>query len=409
MGYDYGPGSNLTAQDARRPVNTDWLIIGGGIHGVHIAVRLIGQLGVPSKNVAILDPAACLLSRWRSSTDATGMDYLRSPSVHHIDLNPWSLDRFAGRRKKHTSSLFAPPYARPALSLFNRHCDHVIDAYGLEATHVRAQAVGIYLGCDHVSVDTADGRRFSAGHVVLAIGTCEQPAWPSWAPTDDPRVQHLFSPLTTTNKAADGETVLVVGGGISAAQIALRLAHEGRAVHVVSRHALRVHQFDSDPGWLGPKLMRRFDAERDVQKRRSMIRDARHRGSVPPDLKRKLRGAVAKKHIGWSESQVLRCIASSDRLELQLSSGQTLRGERLLLATGFEPQRPGGAMLDRLIVEASLPCAECGYPVVDRSLRWHPRVHVTGPLAELELGPTSRNIAGARQAGERLVGVFRRP
>jgi hypothetical protein len=28
---------------------------------------------------------------------------------------------------------------------------------------------------------------------------------------------------------------------------------------------------------------------------------------------------------------------------------------------------------------------------------------VTGPLAELELGPTARNIAGARRAGERIA------
>jgi len=52
---------------------------------------------------------------------------------------------------------------------------------------------------------------------------------------------------------------------------------------------------------------------------------------------------------------------------------------------------------------ASLPCASCGYPIVDTALRWHPHVHVSGPLAELELGPASRNIAGARMAADRLV------
>jgi hypothetical protein len=31
---------------------------------------------------------------------------------------------------------------------------------------------------------------------------------------------------------------------------------------------------------------------------------------------------------------------------------------------------------------------------------------VTGPLAELELGPTARNIAGARAAGKRLTDLL---
>ena len=56
---------------------------------------------------------------------------------------------------------------------------------------------------------------------------------------------------------------------------------------------------------------------------------------------------------------------------------------------------------------ASLPCARCGYPIVDPSLRWHPGVYVSGPLAELELGPVARNIAGARRAGDRIVAAAR--
>ena len=64
-------------------------------------------------------------------------------------------------------------------------------------------------------------------------------------------------------------------------------------------------------------------------------------------------------------------------------------------------------MVDDLITSASLPCASCGYPIVDESLRWHPGVYVSGPLAELELGPVSRNIAGARRAGDRIAAAAR--
>ena len=36
---------------------------------------------------------------------------------------------------------------------------------------------------------------------------------------------------------------------------------------------------------------------------------------------------------------------------------------------------------------------------MDTSLRWHPRIFVSGPRGA-RLGPVSRNIAGARRAGE---------
>ncbi len=39
--------------------------------------------------------------------------------------------------------------------------------------------------------------------------------------------------------------------------------------------------------------------------------------------------------------------------------------------------------------------------LVDAALRGHPRIHVSGPLAELEL--SSRNVAGARRAANRIV------
>ena len=85
------------------------------------------------------------------------------------------------------------------------------------------------------------------------------------------------------------ETVAVVGGGISAGQVALRLQDEGNIVHLISRHEMKEHQFDSDPGWLGPKYMTGFLKEKDLNKRRKIISKARHRGSVPPDVNHSLR------------------------------------------------------------------------------------------------------------------------
>ena len=387
-------------------MNLDWLVIGGGIHGVHVAARLIGEAKVDPDKIRIVDPGERLLERWRNCTETTGMTHLRSPSVHNLDLNPWSLIRYAGKRKNRKAGLFAPPYNRPNLGFFNDHCDTVIGTFGLSDLHIRARALSCTVDCDGVAVGLCTGTEITTANVVLAMGSGDQPQWPEWAPREDPRVQHVFG-ADFDGWPSTPETVVVVGGGISAGQVALRLVEDGNEVHMVSRHALREHQFDSDSGWLGPRLMAGFDRVQDVDQRRAMISDARHKGSVSPDIRRALLGLMKREKARWHEAEVEGLVEHDSGFELSLTTGAVVEAQRVLLATGFEGHRPGGAMVDQLIESASLPCARCGYPIVDKALRWHPRVYVTGPLAELELGPISRNIAGARRAADRLVAVAR--
>ena len=43
-------------------MSDSWLVIGGGIHGVHIAVCLIADAGCSPEDIRILDPADELLA-----------------------------------------------------------------------------------------------------------------------------------------------------------------------------------------------------------------------------------------------------------------------------------------------------------------------------------------------------------
>ncbi len=385
-------------------MNLDWLIVGGGIHGVHIAARLLVDASIDPDQLRIVDPGSGLLERWRRSTATTGMSYLRSPSVHHLGLGPWALQRFVRKDEREDADLFAAPNRRPALHLFNAHCDQVIAELGIGELHVQARATSCLVECDGVAVQLSTGEKLKVQNVVLAIGAAERVQWPNWAPASSPRIQHIFD-KTFERWPASPEKVAVVGGGISAVQVALRLQDEGHDVHLISRHSMREHQFDSEPGWLGPRLMRGFAREKNFERRREIITDARHRGSVPPDVHSALLNAISAKKLAWHQGEVKRCDSEGDMLGLSLCSSESVSVDRVLLATGFAVERPGGSMVDALIESAELPCAGCGYPIIDSSLQWHPRVHVTGPLAELELGPASRNIAGAQRAGDRLIGA----
>jgi cation diffusion facilitator CzcD-associated flavoprotein CzcO len=391
----------------------DWIIIGGGVHGVHVAVRLIGEAGVRPERLRIVDPAPTLLDTWRRCTANTGMVYLRSPAVHHLDVDPWSLLRFAGantRGRGAAKGMFAPPYDRPALDLFADHCDDVVGRYGLDALVVRGRVSGAHPSPDGVRVHVGDGRTLDARRVVIAVGAADQPHWPDWAgPLRDmgASVHHIFDAGFRLDPEAWPSRVAVVGAGITGAQAALALARSGRAVILAARHALREHQFDSDPGWVGPKNMRRFSATTDLSARRRLILEARHTGSLPPDVHRDLHDAIRSGHVTFQRGEVSARAGGGGGVDL-LVGGTSSPVDALLLATGFERRRPGGAWVARLIEDYGLPCAGCGYPVVDAQLRWHPRIFVTGPLAELEIGPVSRNIVGARRAGDRIAPVARR-
>lgn len=127
------------------------------------------------------------------------------------------------------------------------------------------------------------------------------------------------------------------------------------------------------------------------------------RACVPPDVHRPLRRALEADEMTWTKQEVESLETEGDQIRLRFATNEVLNVDRVLLATGFGGARPGGAWVDEMIEAESLPCAECGYPVVDAELRWHSGLFVSGPLAELEIGPVSRNIAGARRAGDRIV------
>ncbi len=383
----------------------DWLIVGGGIHGVHLACVLLGKAGIASERLRILDPHETLLARWETCTAATGMEFLRSTSVHHVALDPHDLWYYA-KRYGYGERAFFGRYQRPALNLFRDHSRAQVAAFGLDRLHLRGRATALQRTETGWGVECDQGR-LEARRVLLAISVSEQPRWPAWAATlraAGGPVWHLYEPGFHPDALPREGALAVIGGGISAVQVALALARNapGR-VTLLMRHALRIADFDSPPGWIGPKELRRFLAEPNLERRRAMIVGARQPGSVPDDVARSLRRAEQQSLLQVRLDHVQRAYLQTDgTVDLELTRG-VLRTHGVLLATGFEQHRPGGAWLDAAIAANDLPLAPCGYPRIDRALRWAPGLYVTGALAELELGPVARNIAGARHAGERLA------
>ena len=119
----------------------DWLIVGGGIHGALLARVLVEEAGVGLDRLRVLDPHPEPLARFRQCAAATGLDYLRSSVVHHLDGDPMSLRRFAERQGRRGE--LHGIYQRPSIGLFDDHCDAVTERLGLRSAWIRGEALEI--------------------------------------------------------------------------------------------------------------------------------------------------------------------------------------------------------------------------------------------------------------------------
>lgn len=385
------------------------LIIGGGIHGTCLSHLLIRLTPLTRDDVRVLDPNDTPLAVWDRCTRNCGMRYLRSPSVHHIDFDPYALDRFARQTAEPNPADFIQPNGRPSLSLFRRHCQAVIEEQRLREMRIKSMALSIRNEGNHVIVDS-DTECLRARSILLALGAAEHPRWPVWAKMlrdCGAPVTHIFDPSFQRHAPFSG-TTCIVGAGISGVNLALSLAEdnglEPGAIRLIARREIRVSEFDFDPGWLGPKYLEAFDRA-DFQTRQRMIGNARMQGTVPGYMANLLDTAAHSKRIVLSVDDIKEAAHRNGMITLRGNNAKQVC-DRVVLATGFETARPGGELIDAAVASFGLKTALCGFPILNPSLRWHERIFVTGPLSELQVGPCARNIAGARHAARKISANF---
>ncbi len=402
------PGLDTKTSQHHSRAALDWLIVGGGVQGTHLAHFLADALGVARDRLRVLDPHPQPLAQWDRLTANVGMAYLRSTGVHHLALDPDDLRRFGSRMRGLPVPPFVHPYARPAHALFQAHCRHVCATHRLDELFVQGTANGLARRAGGWRVETKQGS-LEARQVLLAIGRTwlNWPAWAAAVQASGGSIRHIFQQDFLAAGLPALARFVVVGGGITAAQVALQLARRAPgSVTLLMRHPVREHDFDADAGWFGPKFLEGFQATACYGQRRQMIGAARYRGSIPPAIARAVREAAGRGLLALRQGEVASAsVGAQGAAKLRLADGGQIEADQIVLATGFDPTRPGHEWLDHAIAAQNLPCAACGYPIVDQTLRWAPGLYVSGALAELEIGPIAANIAGARHAARRLQQV----
>ena len=132
----------LTTDNYLAHRNIPITIIGGGIHGVSIALRLLREVPTAVDHLAIVDRHPHPLTQWRYKTERQGMMFLRSPAVHHITPDALGIVEYAERHNR-TDEL-VPPYAQPSTqTLLGFFCKDALSSVGGRVSPAR-RIINIY-------------------------------------------------------------------------------------------------------------------------------------------------------------------------------------------------------------------------------------------------------------------------
>lgn len=387
-------------------------IVGGGIHGVSIALRLLREMPIAAKQLVIVDRHPQPLTQWRDKTKRQGMTFLRSPAVHHISPDALGIVEYAERHNR-TSEL-APPYAQPSTQLFWDFCNAALTELTQHPVYYQFEVAKLRwdkgAGPFPFRLISTGNEGFRSRCVVLAIGADDSiyvpPAFTQWQRRFPDKVIHASQFSVLAVEETPPAKIVIVGGGLTAGTLAKSLSERGHRVALIARNQLRTEQFDFPPVWLGPKALAEFASEADFWQRYDIIQQNRGEGSITPDIMEALTNAP---NIDLYPETCVRNIVSVDRKEqaqhLQVETTQSvIRGvSRIILATGYQFNLRRYGFLKELITQHQIPLIR-GLPRLDADLQLHPiqNLFCSGTVAQLQIGPASGNIAGANLAYERL-------
>ncbi|MEM7152454.1 MAG: FAD/NAD(P)-binding protein [Myxococcota bacterium] len=375
----------------------DWVVVGGGPHGVCTA-RALQATGA---DVRIVDPSGSLLHRWSSRAEAVAMTWMRSPVSHHLDQHPTELHHFLHGRENADVANLARPYLRPMHAAFLRQTQHLIARDRLQEAVVAGRVESLHEDGGNLVVE-GPGVSLRTRRVLVATGSNQMriPDWARRLRNEGATAGHVFE--------ADAElSTDIVGGGISAVQRAIEVWRRTKeTVRLWVRRPIQVAEFDYDQSLARARFVRRWSRQDEAQ-RLNFLDKHSARGSVPPGLWGRLSNAMRRGRVRLHQGALrVERPDASGRLILTGAEG-SVESNGLTLATGFEPEAIGGWL--RTCADRLGLAVRGGLPRLEDDMHWGRGVYVCGPLARLRLGPIAGNLVGARWAASLLPGVRMQP
>ena len=392
---------------------TDIAIIGAGPQALTLVTHLLQKKAKLRDRLQVFDPSGTWMAQWHRQFAAQGIPDLRSPAVHHPDPNPHALRAFAEGRDRELH----PPYNRPGTRLFHDFCDAVIRRWQLQdsVTPARVNRLEpLQTRSSRFCLTLNTGNAVLARRVVIATGGGRPyiPNWVSRVSADYPseRLCHANRVELPSLASLSGETVLIIGSGLTSGHLAVGAAKRGAKVLMMARRTFQEKLFDADPGWLGPKYLKGFHAETDMQARWRMVREARNGGSLTSAMATQLRRLERQGQVTlYERCQVADARWLGDAWQVCCDNHSVHSCvaqqpiDRIWLATGTSLEIEAQPLLENILHQYPIETID-GLPVLDENLRWPGcELFLMGPWAALQVGPVARNLFGGKLASARIV------
>lgn len=431
------------------------------------------------------------LASWKQNFDAIGISQLRSLMNAHCDPFDFrSLEYFAeahGRwedlvtlRDLHQrDKSFKGPYMVPTTSLFHDFHDALVQSYGIKDVVQKGEVHSItplkdgdsdenifevqICNCKGITI-TLRTRR-----CVFCMGpkfnNCEN-SWETDLREEEGenydrlvskrilRSDKIIQWLSDDNKKKNTEKklrILIVGGGITSAQLGIRAVNSSwcKSVVFVQRSQTLLRHFDVKNEWMGPKRGKILDDfySLDMNDRADLLKSARKGGSLPPELFKEIQ-MLAKKnpnfickegveisHVHWDSDNEEFYVSFDD--DCSMSSPANV--DYIWLATGCENVIKRYPVLEKLCQILPIDSVN-GLPVLSTDLSWggiivkeeecnsctekktcakqeieeckwkqcaRKRIFCMGALAGLQLGADALNLVGARHGAVKIANAIR--
>lgn len=189
-----------------------------------------------------------------------------------------------------------------------------------------------------------------------------------------------------TRVASFDGTTFVIGGGITAVQLACHLS-ESTDLTLLSRHPLKTEAIEADPVWINWKHIERtlHTLPPGSAARYKLINSARNDATIPPHVADRLDDACSHTGLTIRIGEISVAFDTDDDLMVRLDDGTVETNVQIVLATGLDPI-PDHPQVRTIADSLALKRGDLGFPVLnDRTLAWQ---HMDGTDFRVRFGRT---------------------
>lgn len=408
-----GPAGLASLSAVREPYSLDGLNdsqVNRAVHSLKLHQRL---------NICVVDIHDTWLHSWKKNFDTLNIEFLRSPALAHPSLFDQHallayavandrMDELLESGCSERTELLALGQAQtglwklPSTRLFLDFCENLADSLPHDYIQGRITNVRKLSAEAPFQIDLNNQSSISAKAVILAMGPTGRPIIPP-SLQSAPRLL-LWTELNQVRPQSN--RVLVVGGGLTAVQVALKMIKQGKTCILCSRRPLVEKHFDIGFEWFNLRTVNKCMSDfyhQDTADRLAVLKQARDGGSVPPIYMREVEHA--------QDSGTLVRVVGEARVVSENSNGQsmvTINGDDeefciddIVLACGLEPDCRQNPVVKSVLDNWPIPI-EGGLPSITEDLRWKDNLslYVVGGLGALNSGPAAGNLMGIRSAAQ---------